>query len=1065
MPLQKFTKTKPKEKVVKPKPVRPPTLTINSRVVKKQVDERDASKKFEEFITEEKNRMKLLVSLRDLVKDDKAQIIINKFKNSSNLDSRIFGELLDLVPKSQRARKIFYQKFIDIMKIKQPDEYTFDDCTTTVLLLLLDNKKGEINELLESDKLEEIKSKTYDEFARELNVLFKNKVQSFSTEFAKKKEQAREAHFMIKSDEQFLIDEDSRIEMIERFIRHIDSNIDIDNFKQKFEKEIKKIIEFEFVDKDFIIFAELLLLLNDMSIQDMRLYLTLFLKALIEGRKHKKCYSVTCMLMVVSDVNVLNELYENNLMVKYGDIERLILAKTEIYKKRAIKTNKDNRSSRRSPSKQGDFSIKQQSDGTWLIKNTKLNDMEMEEFKGTKDKSGKNMWTLPSKTKNKKIDQLIKKEFTAYHEKEMMDKANKRIDDVRYKDKRSKRSVRYIDENTLKRTYTEEDLMSMSRVYIRQKLQKFFDESDAVLIENGLFKNTMTRNGKYKDYLSYAGQLLIFIDDSYLGKLAIQFKYKLSERFYELKNILSLTEREILEDIYSNPNLLDKDIINLNRTIRKQLNLFVKQAMFMVTKDPTLRTRMHDTDFKNIVYEEELNNLKLSYLDCENMSAIYSDNKQTDIIIYKEYILDGIDISRFMRDDLLGSPIGSKKFMKIVRSEPFNRNMYLDYIECIEQEYYEHMESYEEYRLSQEDPEYSKLWGNYTGKIYDKKPERPAELDIPSKIYSFNRASILVYFYSNYYKNPKTGNNFTASFINRILHEDNTRFGLVDTVRYVSPDSVVGIFEIELLKQVLQNGNNVNPFTGLPFDEKFVKDVLSSSITIDKLIYYKETRQNGSRIFLEFIDTFKVPFEAGNIKISDRNYNFSIDFVRFVTQSIFQNENDIIYYTIDSHFEEDGITYRPQKVYCFMLKTLLDNFSKKNFINPYTGVEFSVEFIKKIRLYDKDLFRKNIQKEKQLQIDQIAKKQYVDDGVKMLFSEFRQLESKALSTMSESKFEEYKRLVSRGSILDTIDRSFPKAVYRPSSPRFRQEIEPSPVYDPPSPVYAPPSPVYAQTSP
>ena len=53
----------------------------------------------------------IFTQIRDLVKDDKAQIIINKLKISSNLDNRIFGELLDLVPKSQRARKIFYQKY------------------------------------------------------------------------------------------------------------------------------------------------------------------------------------------------------------------------------------------------------------------------------------------------------------------------------------------------------------------------------------------------------------------------------------------------------------------------------------------------------------------------------------------------------------------------------------------------------------------------------------------------------------------------------------------------------------------------------------------------------------------------------------------------------------------------------------------------------------------------------------------------------------------------------------------------------------------------------------------
>lgn len=121
------------------------------------------------------------------------------------------------------------------------------------------------------------------------------------------------------------------------------------------------------------------------------------------------------------------------------------------------------------------------------------------------------------------------------------------------------------------------------------ELELFFDKDSAKYIEQKIYEETHDK--LLKNYFNRIGGLVIFLDKNYMKKQAAMFNTQLNKKLFNQSDIVSLTPKEILQDIYNNPNISESDINLLNKAIEKQLGIYVYQKgkKILSMQDPTLR--------------------------------------------------------------------------------------------------------------------------------------------------------------------------------------------------------------------------------------------------------------------------------------------------------------------------------------------------------------------------------------------------------------------------------------------------------------------------------------------
>jgi hypothetical protein len=140
--------------------------------------------------------------------------------------------------------------------------------------------------------------------------------------------------------------------------------------------------------------------------------------------------------------------------------------------------------------------------------------------------------------------------------------------------------------NTPLSLYEPTDIPRQLGIY---ELELFFDKDSAKYIEQKIYEET--RDKLLKNYFNRIGGLVIFLDKNYMKKQATLFNSQLNKKLFNQSDIVSLTPKEILQDIYNNPNISESDINLLNKAIEQQLGIYVYQKgkKILSMQDPTIR--------------------------------------------------------------------------------------------------------------------------------------------------------------------------------------------------------------------------------------------------------------------------------------------------------------------------------------------------------------------------------------------------------------------------------------------------------------------------------------------
>ena len=103
-------------------------------------------------------------------------------------------------------------------------------------------------------------------------------------------------------------------------------------------------------------------------------------------------------------------------------------------------------------------------------------------------------------------------------------------------------------------------------------LKKFFDLDSSKDMEKHIFiensENTL------RSYLTRLGKLIILVDSNGMKGIAKLLNVRLSDGYYDLKDIITLSYKELLQDTYADPR--NKDFQELEKVIEFELNRFFK---------------------------------------------------------------------------------------------------------------------------------------------------------------------------------------------------------------------------------------------------------------------------------------------------------------------------------------------------------------------------------------------------------------------------------------------------------------------------------------------------------
>lgn len=144
---------------------------------------------------------------------------------------------------------------------------------------------------------------------------------------------------------------------------------------------------------------------------------------------------------------------------------------------------------------------------------------------------------------------------------------------VKRKEKKEKSEEIYIMHNldTKLNDFSKEQLEKLRNVSV-YFLKKFFDLESSKDMEKHIFKENSENT--LRSYLTRLGKLIILVDPSAMKNVAKLLNERLSDGYYDLKDILNLSYKELLQDVYADP--LNKDFQELETIIDFELNKFFK---------------------------------------------------------------------------------------------------------------------------------------------------------------------------------------------------------------------------------------------------------------------------------------------------------------------------------------------------------------------------------------------------------------------------------------------------------------------------------------------------------
>jgi hypothetical protein len=152
----------------------------------------------------------------------------------------------------------------------------------------------------------------------------------------------------------------------------------------------------------------------------------------------------------------------------------------------------------------------------------------------------------------------------------------------------------YIKQN-VKKFFDEEVVEKDTKFskYIMELLNQYFDKESSIKIENYFIEES---KGNMNYFMERIAKLMVFLDSNYLGNLLPYFHQKLSKNVYNLEDIYTLSEKEILQEVYENPKNYDDDdlfgnskIELLANSIKDQIDNYIFNTVKNFIKDPSKR--------------------------------------------------------------------------------------------------------------------------------------------------------------------------------------------------------------------------------------------------------------------------------------------------------------------------------------------------------------------------------------------------------------------------------------------------------------------------------------------
>ena len=125
--------------------------------------------------------------------------------------------------------------------------------------------------------------------------------------------------------------------------------------------------------------------------------------------------------------------------------------------------------------------------------------------------------------------------------------------------------------DTKLKDFSKEQLEKLRNVSV-YFLKKFFDSDSSKDMEKHIFRENYENT--LRSYLTRLGKLIILVDPTGMKSVAKLLNERLSDGYYDLKDILTLSYKELLQDIYADPR--NKDFQELDTVIDFELNKFFK---------------------------------------------------------------------------------------------------------------------------------------------------------------------------------------------------------------------------------------------------------------------------------------------------------------------------------------------------------------------------------------------------------------------------------------------------------------------------------------------------------
>ena len=272
-------------------------------------------------------------------------------------------------------------------------------------------------------------------------------------------------------------------------------------------------------------------------------------------------------------------------------------------------------------------------------------------------------------------------------------------------------------------------------------LKKYFDIDSSKKIEEEIYKET--NNGSLEDYLYRLGQIIILVDSNALKPLAQLLNKRLENQYYDAYELLHLSYKELLQDIYQNP--LNKDFTELHNIIRIELNKFFSnfvRTLGFVDFDVPKITESYELfgpDIENIHIIQSIDSCNIEY-----------KNKK----VFEKYL----EINSYYNSIDVDNVKEKLKTLKELKKEEKNIRKYIK------------------------------------NTVYYNEDDR---------LYCFNFWELEENFEKNEYNNIYTGNRFSEEFIKdfKILMESKKKRDQKNDLKIIEEDEINDDFNLKLLQE------------------------------------------------------------------------------------------------------------------------------------------------------------------------------------------------------------------------------------------------------------------------